>query len=238
MVGWQINCYIFFSCCSHFNIHMLIVVFFVHRHNFRKKRQEREVLQQNVEPFTAPLVASELLRVRSKLPAPLKHGHLSFEFSIHEDASGQARQHVRGQRLPTTAPAATPGLLLAPAAASTSTAAPAAAHSHVPTSAAAPAAAPAPFAAPAIAAAPIPAPHDQRVPRTTAWRRRKTAETAGSQGVTPQKDKPRNSNGQKCGQPKTKELDHSQFLGVHFCAKASGKTVAQWLEEVKKGQTK
>ncbi len=174
---------------------MLIVVFFVHRHNFQKKRQEREVLQQNVEPFTAPLVASELLlRVLSKLPAPLKHGHSSFEFSIHEDASGQARQHIRGQRPPTTAPAATPGLLLAPAAASTSTAAPAAAHSLVPTSAAAPAPAAAhrhaPAAAPAIAAAPIPAPHDQRVPRTTAWRRRKTAEAAaaaGSQGVTPKK---------------------------------------------------
>lgn len=142
---------------------------FVHRHNSRKKRQEREVLQQNIEPFTAPLVASELLPpVLSKIPEPLKHGHSAFEFAISEDGSGQARQHVRA-----AAPSLEP----------TSTAAP------IPVPAAAPELLPPPAVAP-VPAVPIPAPQDQRMPRTTAWRRRKAEEAAAAaraQGLTPKK---------------------------------------------------
>ncbi|KAL0147536.1 hypothetical protein M9458_057164, partial [Cirrhinus mrigala] len=146
-----------------------------------------------------------------------------------------ARQHVQGQRPPmtATAPAAAPSL--------PSTAAPvhapAASYGHGPTATPAPT----PAAAPAIAAVPIPPPHNQRVPRTTAWRRRKAEEAAAaarSQGLTPKKRRtPEHLFCQKCGQPNTKEFGHCQFRGAHFCAKASGKTVAQWLEEVKKGQT-
>ncbi len=190
-------------------------------------------MQQNIEPFTAPLVASELLPpVLSKLSAPLEHGHSAFEFSIQEDASGQARQRVQGQHPPmtATAPAAAPGLLPLPAAATPRL---------LPPPAAAPGLLPAP--APFAVAAPIAPPHDKKVPRTTAWRRRKAEEAAAAaraQGLTPKiRRTPEHLVCHKCGQPKTKEFGHSQFWGVHFCAQASGKTVAQWLEEVKKGQT-
>ncbi len=89
--------------------------------------------------------------------------------------------------------------------------------------------------------APATGPPSPKVPRTTAWRRRKAEEAAAAaraQGLTPKiRRTPEHLICQKCGQPKTKEFGHSQFRGVHFCAQASGKTVAQWLEEVKKGQT-
>lgn len=65
------------------------------------------------------------------------------------------------------------------------------------------------------------------------------AEAAAAQGLTPRKRQiPQQFLCQKCGQPKTKAFGHSQFRDVHFCAKASGKTVAQWMEEVKRGQIK
>ncbi|XP_067280313.1 uncharacterized protein [Pseudorasbora parva] len=69
------------------------------------------------------------------------------------------------------------------------------------------------------------------VPRTTAWRRRK----AEGRGL-PLKRLCEQYLCQKCGKPKTKEFGHSQFRGVHFCAKASGKTVQQWMEEMRKAK--
>ncbi|XP_077088783.1 uncharacterized protein LOC143740659 [Siphateles boraxobius] len=57
-------------------------------HNARKKRQEKEVLQQNIQPFSAPLVASEHLPpMLSKLTKPVQHVHSAFVFAINEDAS-------------------------------------------------------------------------------------------------------------------------------------------------------
>ncbi|XP_042589352.1 uncharacterized protein LOC122138796 [Cyprinus carpio] len=70
-------------------------------HNARIKSQEREVLQQDIEPFTAPLVAPEQLPpVLPKLPEAILHGHSSFEFKIPQDASGQAASRSRGQLPP------------------------------------------------------------------------------------------------------------------------------------------
>ncbi|CAM4496705.1 unnamed protein product [Leuciscus chuanchicus] len=64
-------------------------------HNARKKRQEKEVLQQYVQPFSVPLVASEHLPpMLSKLKQPVQHVHSAFVFAINEDASGLARPHV------------------------------------------------------------------------------------------------------------------------------------------------
>lgn len=74
----------------------------------------------------------------------------------------------------------------------------------------------------------LPSPH---VPRTTAWRRRK----AEGRGL-PLKRLCEQYLCQKCGKPKTKEFGHSQFRGVHFCAKASGKTVQQWMEEMRRAK--
>ncbi|XP_052472153.1 uncharacterized protein LOC128028874 [Carassius gibelio] len=197
-------------------------------HNTRIKKQEREVLQQDIEPFTAPLVAPEQLPpVLPKLPEAIQHGHSSFEFKIPQDASGQAAPRSRGQLPPgglTPAPQVPP-------ATSAPVSVPAAA-AHTSTRA---------TAAPAMLI-PVVGADEQRVPRTTAWRRKKLVEAAAAaaaQGLAARKRKlPQQFLCQKCWQPKTKEFGHSQFRGVHFCAKVSGKTVAQWMEEVKKGEKK
>ncbi|XP_026051984.1 uncharacterized protein LOC113038622 isoform X1 [Carassius auratus] len=76
-------------------------------------------------------------------------------------------------------------------------------------------------------------PPSPKVPRTTAWRRRKAEEEAAQRGL-PLKRPCEQYVCKKCGKPKTKEFGHSQFRGVHFCAKASGKTVEQWMEEMRR----
>lgn len=206
-------------------------------------------MQQDIEPFTAPLVAPQQLPpVLPKLPETIQHGHSSFGFEIPQDASGQAAPRSRGQPPPvgsTAAAIARPTPQVPPGTAYSATSfihASASIVTPVPVGAAAlvpVGAAPVP-----VGAAPVPvaAPDEKRVPRTTAWRRRKLAEAAtaaAAQGLTPRKRQiPLQFICQKCGQPKTKEFGHSQFRGVHFCAKASGKTVAQWMEEVKRGETK
>ncbi|ROL48703.1 hypothetical protein DPX16_7639 [Anabarilius grahami] len=206
-------------------------------HNARIKKQERVVLQQDIESFTAPLVAPEQLPpVLPKLPEAIQHGHSSFEFEMAQDASGQAAPRSRGQPPPAGStpapqcPSAIPASASVPAAAAhTSPAATTASATPIPVGAV-----PTPV--------PVAAPDEKRVPRTTAWRRKRLAEAAAAaaaQGLNPKKRQiAQQFLCQKCGQPKTKEFGHSQFRGVHFCAKASGKTVAQWMEEVKRGETK
>ncbi|KAI2651377.1 hypothetical protein H4Q32_019448 [Labeo rohita] len=78
-------------------------------------------------------------------------------------------------------------------------------------------------------------PPSPKVPRTTAWRRRKAEEEAAQRGI-PLKRPCEQYVCKKCGKPKTKEFGHSQFRGVHFCAKASGKTVEQWMEEMRRAK--
>ncbi|KAL1269404.1 hypothetical protein QQF64_031693 [Cirrhinus molitorella] len=199
-------------------------------HNERKRRQEREVLEQSIQTFTTPLVASQpLLPVLFKHPEPVRHGHQGYDFNISADASGQAVQRVRGQPPPVSAAVALPA---------------AAQHAQgqpppqVHESFADPDRAHLPQATPTVAiAVPAATPPGPKVPRTTAWRRRKAAEAAAAQGATPKKRQQTEQYiCQRCGQPKTKEFGHSRFRGVHFCARASGKTVEQWMEEMRRGQ--
>ncbi|XP_042567382.1 uncharacterized protein si:ch73-112l6.1 [Cyprinus carpio] len=203
-------------------------------HNARIKSQEREVLQQDIEPFTAPLVAPEQLPpVLPKLPEAILHGHSSFEFKIPQDASGQAASRSRGQ-LPPGGQVSSASASVPAAAAHTSTTATAAPATLIPVGT---------VLIPVVGApVPVAAADEKRVPRTTAWRRKKLVEAAAAaaaQGLATRKRKsPQQFLCQKCWQPKTKEFGHSQFRGVHFCAKVSGKTVAQWMEEVKKGEIK
>ncbi len=208
------------------------------------------MLQQDIEPFTAPLVASEQLPpVLPKLPEPIQHGHSSFEFATPQDASGQAAPRSQGQPPPISTSSSQPQVPLDFATSTIPASAPVPAAAHTSTTAPVPAAStatPLPVGAAPVpgAGAPVPfaAPDVKSVPRTTAWRRKKLAEAAtaaAAQGLTPRKRQiPQQFLCQKCGQPKTKEFGHSQFRGVHFCAKASAKTVAQWMEEVKRGQIK
>ncbi|XP_057187565.1 uncharacterized protein LOC130552902 [Triplophysa rosa] len=198
-------------------------------HNARIKKQESEVLQQGIRTFASPLVASEPLPpVLFKHVEPVRHGHPAYEFDIPADASGQAAQRVRGQ--PSSVGAAADAMPAAaqvrgqPHPVQVGFAVPDTAHLRQATD----------TAAIAVPAATPPGP---KVPRTTAWRRRKAAEAAAAQGATKKKRQQTEQYVcQKCGQPKTKEFGHSQFRGVHFCAKTSGKTVEQWTEEMRRGQ--
>ncbi|XP_057213117.1 uncharacterized protein LOC130568344 [Triplophysa rosa] len=198
------------------------------RHNAQTKKQESEVLQQGIQTFASPLVASEPLPpVLFKHVEPVRHGHPAYEFNIPADASGQAVQRVRGQ--PSSVGAAAVAMPAAaqvqgqPPPVQVGFAVPDPAHLRQATD----------TAAIAVPAATPPGP---KVQITTAWRRRKTAEAAAAQGATKKKRQQTEYVCQKCGQSKTKEFGHSQFRGVHFCAKASGKTVEQWTEEMRRGQ--
>ncbi|KAL0961650.1 hypothetical protein UPYG_G00353430 [Umbra pygmaea] len=74
------------------------------------------------------------------------------------------------------------------------------------------------------------------VPRTTAFRKRKKAEAeaaALAAGLPVKQRKQGVYRCGKCGQPKRKETGHSQFGSVSFYAAAGGKTVEQWLAEMR-----
>lgn len=191
------------------------------------------MLQQDIEPFTASLVAPEQLpQELPKLPEAVQHGHASFQFDIPKDSSGQAAPRSRGQ--PSAVGSTAASQVPFGAAHSASFSVPAAA-AHASTAAPVPSPPVAtliPFGAVAApipvvgAPAPVQATDVKKVPKTTAWRRKKLAEAAtaaAAQGLTPRKRQtPQQFLCQKCGQPKTKEFGHSQFRGVHFCAKTSG----------------
>ncbi|XP_059397974.1 uncharacterized protein LOC132130305 [Carassius carassius] len=75
----------------------------------------------------------------------------------------------------------------------------------------------------------------KRVPRATAWRRKKRAEEdkkalKQQKGIARRAD-PKGYPCRLCGQPKRLEFGHSFFRGKSFCATAAGRTVSQWLSE-------
>ncbi len=87
-------------------------------------------------------------------------------------------------------------------------------------------------------AQPLPLPGPQRVPRTTAFRKRKAAEAAAAGGAALPGSKTRRQTSQytcsKCGQPKRLDTDHTRIAGVSYCATVGGKTVEDWREEMKR----
>lgn len=78
----------------------------------------------------------------------------------------------------------------------------------------------------------------KRVPRATAWRRKKRAKEdvkALKQGkATARRRDPRGFPCSLCGKPKRLEFGHSFFRGKSFCATSAGKTASQWLSEQKR----
>ncbi|KAM8822470.1 uncharacterized protein AB9W97_004889 [Spinachia spinachia] len=80
-----------------------------------------------------------------------------------------------------------------------------------------------------------PPPPTPTISRTTAWRKRKAAETAALAGQELTLKKPRQKyTCSKCGQPKTLKTGHTHLYGVSFCAAVGGKTVEQWRDEVQR----
>ncbi|XP_067306819.1 uncharacterized protein [Pseudorasbora parva] len=77
-----------------------------------------------------------------------------------------------------------------------------------------------------------------RVPRATAWRRKKRAEEDRKAlkfgKATARRTDPKGYPCRQCGQPKRLEFGHSFFRGKHFCATAEGRTVSEWLSEQKR----
>lgn len=75
----------------------------------------------------------------------------------------------------------------------------------------------------------------KRVPRATAWRRRKRAtedKKALKQGrATARRRDPKGYPCRLCGKPKRLEFGHSFYRGKHFCATAAGRSVSDWLAE-------
>ncbi len=78
----------------------------------------------------------------------------------------------------------------------------------------------------------------QRVPRATAWRRKKRAEEdkkalMHNKAIARRAD-PKGYPCRLCGQPKRLEFGHSFFRGKSFCATSAGKNASQWLSEQKR----
>ncbi|XP_056232399.1 uncharacterized protein LOC130169565 [Seriola aureovittata] len=99
----------------------------------------------------------------------------------------------------------------------------------------------APPLAPLQSSAPQPPPLPGRVPRTTAYRKRKAAEASATgpeplPGAKAPRRQPTSYTCSKCGQPKRIDTGHTRIAGVSYCAAVGGKTVEEWREEMKKKQ--
>ncbi|RVE66931.1 hypothetical protein OJAV_G00112270 [Oryzias javanicus] len=81
-----------------------------------------------------------------------------------------------------------------------------------------------------------PPPPGERVPRTTAFRRRKAAEAAaeGPHTGTKVRRQTVQYTCTKCGQPKRLDTGHTRIDGVSYCAAVGGKTVQEWTAQMKK----
>ncbi|KAK1156709.1 hypothetical protein AOXY_G25730 [Acipenser oxyrinchus oxyrinchus] len=182
-------------------------------HNKRQKGQEQAVLQQGVAPPSASAVDPEPQpQQRPLLQEGMTYGHQPYVFPCPPNTAGQAKQRKRPGA---TAQTAVLGHSATPAPHPTSSPS---------TSSAAGAAAAAAAAAPPV-------------PRTTSWRHKKRAEEEEEGGSNTGKRKYERKRAENlcslCGQPKRKEFDHSRFGNVAFCSASSGKTVEQWLAEMR-----
>ncbi|MGH0120698.1 UNVERIFIED_CONTAM: hypothetical protein FKN15_031627 [Acipenser sinensis] len=178
-------------------------------HNKRQKGQEQAVLQQGVAPPSASVVDPEPQpQLRPLLQEGMTYGHQRHVFTCPPNTADQAKQQKR------------PG-----ATAQTAVLDHSATPAPHPTSSLSTSS-----AAGAAAAAPPP------VPRTTSWRHKKRAEEeeGGSNTGKRKYERKRAENlCSLCGQPKRKEFGHSRFGNVAFCSASSGKTVEQWLAEMR-----
>ncbi|XP_062246845.1 MAP7 domain-containing protein 1-like [Platichthys flesus] len=181
-------------------------------HNERSKAMRTAMVRAAVPGPSTQQTGAELRSpARSLLQEPLR----PLTLSPPEDASGQVVTHnvalapelykiitttAASSSTPTT-PRASPSA--APPATSTSAAPPA-------TSTSAPA-----------------------VPRTTAWRRkvREEEQRRAKELGLPVKTRKRCEHFicKHCGQPKTKEYGHSRYRAEHFCSRAEGSSVDDWL---------
>ncbi|XP_056120618.1 uncharacterized protein LOC130097702 [Rhinichthys klamathensis goyatoka] len=181
-------------------------------YNRRQKEREKNILEQGVVFHRVPCVAAEPLSaprpsIISRPPPELR----PFVFTGPKDLSRQATQRGRPAQVPSL-PA--PQLLTTP---------PQQQPCFLPGSSPDP---------PHLT--PIPPP--RTVPRSTAFRRRKKAEAeaaAGVSGCPVKKRKQGDYKCSKCGQPKRLETGHSQYGSVSFCSATGGKTVEQWLAEMR-----
>lgn len=187
------------------------------RYNRRQKEREKTILEQGVVFDRLPCVAAEPLSaprpsVISRPPPELR----PFVFTQPKDLSRQATQRGRPAQVPSL-PA--PQLLTAP---------PQQQPCFLPGSSQDP-----PHLTSVIPPPPL------ILPRSTAFRRRKKAEAeaaAGVSGCPGKKRKQGDYKCSKCGQPKRKETGHSQYGSVSFCSATGGKTVEQWLAEMRDTQ--
>ena len=183
--------------------------------------------QTAAEPLSAPRT---LLQQPEQPDRPLQH-------RLPADDSGLAAT-IRGPLAPELY-----DVIVASASSSTAAAAAAASSSSATASvdpssssgAAAAAACVTPSTATAATAPPPP------VSRVTAWRRKiQEQEELRSRAMAdfyekPARKKVSHFNCRRCGQPKTRAFGHSRFKSETFCSRAEGKgrTVEQWLAEVK-----
>ncbi|KAK1167306.1 hypothetical protein AOXY_G12027 [Acipenser oxyrinchus oxyrinchus] len=177
-------------------------------HNKRQKGQEQAVHQQGVAPPSASAVDPEPQpQPRPLLQEGMTYGHQPHVFPCPPNTEVQAKQWKR--------PVATAQTAVLD-------------HSATP--------APHPTSSPSTSSAAAAAPP---VPRTTSWRHKKRAEEeeeeeGGSNTGKRKYERKRAENLYSlCGQPKRKEFGHSRFGNVAFCSVSSGKTVEQWLVEIR-----
>ncbi|XP_041109843.1 uncharacterized protein LOC121317806 [Polyodon spathula] len=183
-------------------------------HNKRQKGQEQAVLLQGVQPPSASAVDPE----PQPQPRPLlreapTYAHLQYVFLSPPNAVGLAKQRNHpGAAVRTIAPALAPLVIPVP---------------HAP-------ALPSTSSAAAAAAAPPPPP--RLVQRTTSWRHKKRAEEQEEGSKRKYERKRAENMCGLCGQRKRKEFGLSRFGNTSFCSASSGKTVAQWLAEMRAGK--
>ncbi|XP_051800638.1 atherin-like [Acanthochromis polyacanthus] len=191
----------------------------------RQKAWERTVLEQGTGIVPAPVVAVRPLPAAKQLSLVQVGQGQPFIFPGPSAGGQPAPPHPH--------PAAFGSAAVAAASAAAAT---------VVAAAAAPPPPPPPHP-PAFGSAPAapPLPGQTKLPRTTAYRKRKAAEAAAAAAAgegPPLGTKVRRQTAQytcsKCGQLKRLDTGHTRIAGVSYCAAVGGMTVEEWRENMRR----
>jgi len=199
---------------------MIFALCWLFRYNSRIRRQEHDVLRQQME-LPQPAMTSDvpLPPARTMPDQPLHAGGADHAYCLPPDTAGQAAATRRRRRTASAAAATAAAAATVTAAATAEPAETIIEEPVIETEL------PLGLSADITATVAVPAPER---PKTSAWRHKRNVE----KGIAPVYKKRKDSYScRKCGQPSTKETGHSQYKGYAFCPN-QGQTKEEWLAEV------
>ncbi|XP_061925465.1 serine/arginine repetitive matrix protein 1-like isoform X3 [Entelurus aequoreus] len=202
--------------------------------NKRCKDMAKADVVATVPAQSGAATTTQSLPAARELMEDIAQPHDAHDYQHPADTSGLACTR-RGPVVPELYRAVVAAAAAAPPSSSSSAAAPPSSSSSA--AAALPPPPPPPPPSSSAAAAPPPLGSTTRVPRSTAWYRKKKALSLG--GIMDINDLKRTETFKckLCGQPKNKEHGHSRYRNETFCARSQGRSVEEWLAEKRSQDT-